>query len=76
FTIVPFFLAILGQKIFWPSKSKAEHGESKLWGTVGKFSLARPFLALLVVAAVCVPFLVTYDGELSYNSLEEISGDV
>ncbi|WP_394139721.1 MMPL family transporter [Cytobacillus oceanisediminis] len=76
FTIVPFFMAVLGQKVFWPSKKNAEHGESKLWGTVGRFSLARPFLALLIVAAVCVPFLVTYDGELSYNSLEEIGGDV
>uniref|UniRef100_UPI003515F5DE MMPL family transporter n=1 Tax=Cytobacillus sp. TaxID=2675269 RepID=UPI003515F5DE len=76
FTIVPFFMAVLGQKIFWPSKKSAEHGESRLWGTVGRFSLARPFLALLIVAAVCVPFLVTYDGELSYNSLEEIGGDV
>ncbi|WP_102273927.1 MMPL family transporter [Cytobacillus massiliigabonensis] len=76
FTVVPFFMAVLGQKLFWPSKSKAEHGESKIWGVVGRFSLARPFIALLIVAAVCVPFLVTYDGELSYNSLEEISGDV
>jgi putative drug exporter of the RND superfamily len=76
FTIVPFFMAVLGQKVFWPSKKSAEHGESKLWGTVGRFSLARPFLALLIVAAVCVPFLVTYEGELSYNSLEEIGGDV
>lgn len=76
FTIVPFFMAVLGQKIFWPSKKKAEHGESKLWGAVGKFSLRRPLYALIIVAAICVPFLVTYDGELSYNSLEEISGDV
>nr|WP_251030272.1 MMPL family transporter [Bacillus sp. ISL-35] len=76
FTIVPFFMALLGQKIFWPSKQSAEHGESKLWGSVGRFSLARPFLSLLIVAAVCVPFLVAYDGELSYNSLDEISGDV
>ncbi len=76
FTIVPFFMALLGQKIFWPSKQSAEHGESKLWGTVGRFSLARPFLSLLIVTAVCVPFLVAYDGELSYNSLDEISGDV
>jgi putative drug exporter of the RND superfamily len=76
FTIVPFFMAVLGTKIFWPSKQSAEHGESKLWGTVGSFSLARPFLSLLIVAAVCVPFLVAYDGELSYNSLDEISGDV
>ncbi|TCJ04737.1 MMPL family transporter [Cytobacillus praedii] len=76
FTVVPFFMAVLGPKLFWPSKSKAEHGESKIWGVVGRFSLARPFIALFIVAAVCVPFLVTYDGELSYNSLEEISGDV
>lgn len=76
FTIVPFFMALLGQKIFWPSKQSAEHGESKLWGTVGRFSLARPFLSLLIVAAVCVPFLLAYDGDLSYNSLDEISGDV
>jgi putative drug exporter of the RND superfamily len=76
FTIVPFFMAVLGPKIFWPSKQSAEHGESKLWGTVGSFSLARPFLSLLIVAAVCVPFLFAYDGKLSYNSLDEISGDV
>jgi putative drug exporter of the RND superfamily len=76
FTVVPFFMAVLGPKLFWPSKSKAEHGESKIWGAVGRFSLARPFIALLIVAVVCIPFLVTYDGELSYNSLEEISGDV
>ncbi|MGS2779334.1 MMPL family transporter [Robertmurraya sp. GLU-23] len=76
FTIVPFFMAVLGGKIFWPSKSTAEHGESKFWGVVGQFSLKRPVIALLIVAAVCVPFLVTYDGKLSYNSLEEISGDV
>ncbi|WP_174728537.1 MMPL family transporter [Mesobacillus harenae] len=76
YTIVPFFMAVLGQKIFWPSKSSAEHGESKLWGTVGRFSLSRPLLALLVVAVVCIPFLAVYDGKLSYDSLEEISGDV
>jgi len=76
FTIVPFFMAVLGNKIFWPSKKSAEHSESRLWGIVGKFSLTRPFLALLIVAAVCVPFLLNYEGKLSYNSLEEISGDV
>lgn len=76
FTVVPFFMAVLGSKIFWPAKGKLEHSDSKLWGVVGKFSLSRPLIALLIVAAVSVPFLVQYDGELSYNSLEEISGDV
>lgn len=76
FTLVPFFMAVFGRKLFWPSKGSAEHGESKLWLIVGKFSLARPFAALLIVAIICVPFLVTYDGKLSFNSLEEVSGDV
>ncbi|MDF2947710.1 MAG: rane protein [Bacillales bacterium] len=72
FTIVPFFMATLGQKIFWPSKAKAEHGESKLWGVVGKFALTRPFMALIAVVIVCLPFLANYDGDLSYNQVEEI----
>lgn len=76
FTIVPFFMMVLGQKIFWPSKKKAEHGESKLWAVAGNFSLKRPLLSLILVAVICVPFLVTYDGKLSFNSLEEISGEV
>ncbi|MHC0038110.1 MMPL family transporter [Pseudoneobacillus sp. C159] len=76
FTIVPFFMAILGSKIFWPSKAKAEHGDSKIWAFFGNFSLSRPILALLVVAIVCVPFLIKYDGKISFNQLEEISGDV
>jgi putative drug exporter of the RND superfamily len=75
FTIVPFFMAVLGTKLFWPSKKSAEHGESRIWGSVGRFSLARPFLSLLIVGAVCLPFLAVYDGELSYNSLEEVSAD-
>ncbi|WP_028401159.1 MMPL family transporter [Ectobacillus panaciterrae] len=75
FTFVPVVMLGLGQKLFWPSKGSVEHGDSKIWEYVGRFSLKRPFVALLVVAAVCVPFLVTYDGKLSFNSLDEISGD-
>ncbi|MGG0716968.1 MMPL family transporter [Robertmurraya massiliosenegalensis] len=76
FTIVPFFMAVLGGKLFWPSKSKGEHADSKLWALAGKFSLGRPFVSLLLVAIICVPFLMTYDGELSFDSMEEISGEV
>jgi putative drug exporter of the RND superfamily len=72
FTVVPFFMAVLGKKLFWPSKGKLEHGESKIWSFAGKFALARPLVALLIVAAISVPALFTYDGDLSFNSLEEI----
>ncbi|WP_338447846.1 MMPL family transporter [Niallia oryzisoli] len=76
FTVVPFFMAVLGPKLFWPSKRTAEHKESKMWEVAGKFSLSRPLLSLILVAVICVPFLITYDGTLSFNSLEEVSDEV
>ncbi|MEH7276859.1 MMPL family transporter [Neobacillus vireti] len=75
FTVVPFFMAVLGKKLFWPSKGKLEHVDSKIWGIAGKFALVRPLIALLIVAAISVPALFTYDGDLSFNSLEEIGDD-
>lgn len=71
-TIVPFFMAVLGRKLFWPAKGTLEHKDSKLWEVVGRFALAKPVISLLIVVAVTVPFLVTYDGTLSYNSLDEV----
>jgi putative drug exporter of the RND superfamily len=74
-TVVPFFMAVLGKKLFWPAKGKLEHGDSKIWGPMGKFALARPLIAFILVVVVVAPFLFTYKGELSFNSLEEISDD-
>ncbi|MGP7816370.1 MMPL family transporter [Niallia sp. 01092] len=76
FTLVPFFMFVLGPNIFWPSKSSTKHEDSKIWAITGKFSLTRPLLTLLIVAVICVPFLMTYDGKLSFNSLDEISDKV
>ncbi|MEK5028964.1 MMPL family transporter [Paenibacillus sp. FSL M7-1046] len=74
-TVVPFFMAVLGKKMFWPSRGKLEHSESRIWGAAGSFSLKRPWAALLIVAAVVVPFLVTYGGKLSFNSMDEIGSN-
>lgn len=73
FTVVPFFMAVLGKKLFWPSKATLEHKPSKLWGTVGRFSLKRPLYALLILAVLIVPFVTAYKGTISFNSLDEIS---
>nr|WP_253944811.1 MMPL family transporter [Paenibacillus sp. NEAU-GSW1] len=72
FTIVPFFMAVLGQKLFWPSKGSLEHKPSGLWGAVGSFSLKRPLWALVILAVLIVPFLTAYKGAISFNSLDEI----
>ena len=71
-TLVPFFMATLGPKLFWPARGSLEHKPSRLWGAVGGFALKRPIWALLVLAAVTVPALAAYQGSTSFNSLEEI----
>ncbi|WEK53729.1 MAG: MMPL family transporter [Candidatus Cohnella colombiensis] len=72
FTIVPFFMAVLGNALFWPSKGSIEHKDSKLWGKVGSFSLKRPLGALLIIGVIAIPLLTAYKGSISFNSLDEI----
>lgn len=72
FTIVPFFMVVLGNALFWPAKGSLEHKDSKLWGAVGSFSLKRPMWALAIIAILVVPLLIGYKGTVSFNSLEEI----
>ncbi|WP_188456543.1 MMPL family transporter [Virgibacillus oceani] len=74
-TLVPFFLVVLGKKLFWPFDKNVAHKESRLWGTAGKFAWGRPVIALFIVAVITLPFLLTYDGDKSYNSLEEIGDE-
>jgi RND superfamily putative drug exporter len=71
-TLVPFFLSVLGKRLFWPAKGALEHKESRLWEIAGNFSLNKPLLALVLVAVVTVPFLAFYTGNQSFNSLDEI----
>lgn len=71
-TLVPFFMAVLGKAMFWPARGKLAHAQSKLWGAAGSFSLRRPVASLAIIAAIAVPFLGFYKGNVSFNSLEEI----
>lgn len=75
YTLVPFFMSVLGKKVFWPAKGSIEHKQSKLWENFGRFALGKPILSLLLVAILVVPFLFIYDGTLSFNSIEEIGED-
>lgn len=73
-TIVPFFMAVLGKKLFWPSVAswsivRAVFGDGQV------LFFKRPWAALLIVAVIVSPFLVTYSGKLSFNSLEEIGSE-
>src|SRR5690625_5110856 len=74
-TLVPFFLVILGKRLFWPFDKKVKHKESKIWKMAGIFAWRRPAVALLIVAIITVPSLLMYSGDKSYDSLEELSDD-
>jgi RND superfamily putative drug exporter len=75
FTIVPVFMVVLKEKLFWPSKKSAAHHDSKLWVWMSKLSVNRPVLSMLVVAIITVPLLLTYDNSLSFNTVDEIGSD-
>ncbi|WP_077307433.1 MMPL family transporter [Terribacillus halophilus] len=74
-TVLPLFMVTLGEKLFWPSKKAASHGDNKLWHFLGRHSVARPVLFLAITAVITVPFVLTYDEQVSFNSTEEISSD-
>ncbi|MFD2922489.1 MMPL family transporter [Halobacillus naozhouensis] len=75
FTLIPFFMAVLKDKLFWPSKKSASHKDSKLWTQLSRFSVHRPIWSLVIVAIITVPFLLTYNGQLSFNTVDEIGDD-
>lgn len=75
YTFVPFLMAVLKQKLFWPSKKVGSHADNKLWGWLGKLSIFRPVASLVIVAVITIPFIFIYNDEISFNNVDEISAD-
>lgn len=72
-TLNPFFMAVLGKKLFWPVKNFEGESNSKLWHALSKGSLAHPIIYLIVMAVVVLPFCLFYSNNLNYNDADEIS---
>jgi len=71
-TLNPFFMALLGKAMFWPAKQSKGHGENRLWKFLSRQSVARPFAALFIVGLICIPAVLSYGNELSFNNLWEV----
>ncbi|MGM9945081.1 MAG: MMPL family transporter [Lysinibacillus sp.] len=71
-TLNPFFMGLLGFKLFWPIKEIHGHSENKLWAFLSNWSFTRPLFSIVLVLLVSVPFIYTYTAELNYNDLVEI----
>ncbi|CAM3271222.1 MMPL family transporter [Filibacter tadaridae] len=72
FTVVPLFMVLLKDKLFWPSKGASSHKDSKMWIAFSKVSVKRPLVSMLIVAVITIPLLLTYDNDLSFNTVDEI----
>lgn len=71
-TLNPFFMGVFGFKMFWPIKEVKGHSDNKMWAFLSKFAFIRPFLSIIIVAIITVPFIWNYSNELNYNDLVEI----
>jgi RND superfamily putative drug exporter len=72
-TLNPFFMVLLGKGMFYPVKNFTGHGDSRLWGFLASNSVARPFVAILLVGAVTIPFILHYSNTLNFNDLLEVN---
>lgn len=75
-TLNPFFMAVLGKKMFWPAKEFNGESEDKLWHGISASTLKHPFLFLIILAVVVTPFMLMYNGNLNYDDTDEIADSV
>ena len=75
-TLNPFFMAVLGKKMFWPAKEFNGESEDKLWHGISASTLKHPLLFLIVLAVVVTPFMLMYNGNLNYDDTDEIADSV
>ncbi len=71
-TLNPFFMVLLGKGMFYPIKNFKGHADSRLWGFLVKNSVARPIIALVLVFALSIPFILNYSQSLNFNDLWEV----
>ena len=75
-TLNPFFMSLMGKKMFWPSKNFDGHSSSKMWHRLATQSVLHPLIALAIALVVMVPFVITYNNSLNYDNLQELGDDV
>ncbi|QQM61205.1 MMPL family transporter [Lactiplantibacillus plantarum] len=75
-TLNPFFMALLGPRLFWPTKKFAGGSTSKMWHGFAASSVRYPIIALVVVLGVSLPFILTYNNELNYDTLAELNDTI
>ncbi|MGB8954658.1 MAG: MMPL family transporter [Tumebacillaceae bacterium] len=70
-TMTPALMLILGPKMFWPLKIKPGqgHGDSKLWGWMGKITAKRPLLVFLAATIALAPLILLFNNKRTFDDL-------
>ena len=75
-TLNPFFMAMLGKRIFWPSKKFDGSSTNKMWHNISKTMVKMPFIGLIVTALCALPFFLSKGSPLNYDTLVELNNSV
>lgn len=75
-TLNPFFMAMLGKRIFWPSKKFDGSSTNKMWHNISKTMVKMPFIGLIVTALCALPFFLSKGSPLNYDTLVELNDSV
>lgn len=71
-TLTPFAMKLLGNKVFWPSKTTKGHKDSKAWGGVSSFATKHPLVSVIGVLIIILPTIFLYEKKLSFNTVGEL----
>ncbi|WNR44495.1 MMPL family transporter [Paenibacillus roseipurpureus] len=74
-TVTPFFMKMLGNKLYWPSKGATGHKESKFWAGLTQIAVKKPVLTTLIILIVMVPLALSNHQKLSFDQLKELGND-
>lgn len=74
-TVTPFFMKMLGNKLFWPSKGTTGHKESKFWAGLTQIAVKRPIITTLIILIVTVPLALANHQKLSFDQLKELGNE-
>ncbi|WP_268913378.1 MMPL family transporter [Lentilactobacillus sp. SPB1-3] len=72
-TLMPVFMAALGESIFWPSVSTGKVGKSRYFEKAAAFSMWQPFASLLLVLYLTLPFIYFFNNRLDYSPMTNLT---
>ena len=72
YTLTPFFMKTLGEKLFWPAKQNNGHKDSKFWTKLATISVKYPVITTALIIVIMIPVLMFSKQTLSFDQLKEL----